>query len=103
MTYAYTPRDYSTLATNKRKRCMSCNEMIDIGAIVAKVDRVKIPETDIECKIYGDDGEIPRAPGYLCERCADLCFSLDDLGFCINPHDDMRRLVADYADMRHSA
>jgi hypothetical protein len=99
MTYAYTPKDYSTLQACKRKRCMSCGELIEIGAIVALVHRVKIPEYEIECKIYGEDGEIPRAPGYLCEGCADICFSLDDLGFCVNPYEDMRELLSEYVDM----
>lgn len=101
-TYAWTPEDYSILGTTRRRRCMSCGALIDIGSIVARSRRIKIPESDIEVAIYGEDGEIPRAPGYLCEVCADLCFSLGDLGFCINPNENMHDLLADYVDMQNA-
>lgn len=63
------------------------------------VPRVKIPDTDIEYRIYGDDGEIPRAPAYLCETCADLAFSLEELGYCPQPWENQRELVAEYAEL----
>ena len=94
----YPPNDYSLFDTNKRKRCCSCKELIEIGAISAKFNRSKTPDSDIEVNIYGEDGEVPRAPSYMCEHCADLYFSLDELGFCVNITDDMRDLAKEYAD-----
>ena len=35
----------------------------------------------------------------MCERCADLMFSLTELGYCAAPWEDQRELVAEYADM----
>lgn len=102
MTVAYGPDDYEPLSANRRQRCMSCNELIDLGAIAAKVPRVRIPESAIECRIYGEDGEIPVAAKWMCERCADIYFSLEELGYCPNPYDDMRELTRDYA-ADHSA
>ena len=59
---------------------------------------MKIPYTDIELSIYGEDGEIPLAPFYFCEICADLYFSLFELGFeCLGPGEDMREMVKEYA------
>lgn len=92
-TYWYTPEDYTTLKTKTRKRCSSCIESIDVGSVAAEFQRVKVPGTDIELRISGEDGEIPRASSYLCERCADLFFSLNELGFCIDINEDMRELV----------
>lgn len=97
MKIAYGPNDYEPMSANRRQRCMSCNDLIPVGATAAKVPRVRIPESDIECRIYGEDGEIPIAHKWLCERCADLYFSLEELGYCVNPHDDMRELARDYA------
>lgn len=97
MIFTYIPDDYELMDAKKRQRCLSCNELIDVGAIAARVARVRIPQYEVECKIYGEDGEIPIADKWLCERCADICFSLSELGYCVNPHDDMRELVREYA------
>lgn len=95
----YGPEDYATLATKRSRKCKSCGERIPVGSLCAEVTRVKIPESDVEVRIYGEDGEIPLPPCYLCERCADLCFSLEELGYCSKPWEDQRELVAEYADM----
>lgn len=94
----YAPSDYQPMHARRRQRCLSCKELIDVGATAAKIPTYKVPEYDIEVQIYGECGEIPRADRWYCERCADLFFSLDELGFCVNPHDDMRQLVKDYAE-----
>lgn len=53
-----TPDDYTTLQTKMRKRCCSCNELIDLGDTVLKFNRWRNPKTEIEEKIYGEGGEI---------------------------------------------
>ena len=93
----YEPADYAPLSTTRRKRCSSCHELIDIEALMSEVMRVKIPDSDIEIRIYGEDGEMPLASHYLCERCADLYFSLADVGYCMSYKDDMRKLIKEYA------
>lgn len=95
----YGPEDYKPLSTPRARKCCSCGEKIAVGDTCCEVPRVKVPETDIECRIYGEDGEIPLAPKFMCERCADLSFSLEELGYCAQPFEDQRQLVADYADM----
>lgn len=93
------PADYSTLETAKRRRCSSCGDLIDIGATVAKFPRWRVPETFVEVNIFGEDGQIPLAPSYFCERCADLFFSLAELGFeCITPTENMVEMVKEYAE-----
>lgn len=101
MTFAYTPDKHETLDTTRRQRCMSCNNLIDIGATAARIKRYKVAETEIEYKIYGE--EVPLADKWFCEECADLCFSLVELGYCVNPHDNMHELVADYAEIQADA
>lgn len=93
------PSDYTTLKTKRRQRCKSCGELIAVGATVARFRRWREPRSDIEDAIYGEGGEIHLAPYHLCETCADLYFSLMDLGFgCISPEDPMHELVKQYAE-----
>lgn len=97
------PEDYTTLNTKRAKQCCSCKERIEVGALCGVVSRFKVPDHDVEISIYGEDGEIPRAPKYLCERCTDLFLSLDELGFCQQPWEDQRELVKEYAAMQNEA
>ncbi|NCA72011.1 MAG: hypothetical protein EOM91_18420 [Sphingobacteriia bacterium] len=95
----HSPSDYSTLNTNRRKRCKSCGTLIDVGAIVARFERNRYSRTDIEERIYGEGPDVPMAEWYHCEDCADQYFNLTELGFCVQPDDNMRELVREYAQM----
>lgn len=92
------PEDYKPLATKRARKCCSCKTRIEVGELCAEVPRIKIPETDIEIRIYGDEQK-PLASAWMCERCADLCFSFMELGYCAEPWEDQRELLADYVDM----
>lgn len=92
------PQDYTVYARNRRTKCCSCGNTISHGDTCLEFDRSKIPDSEIECRIYGEDGEIPRASWWMCETCGDLFWSLDELGFdCISLSDNMRELVKEYA------
>lgn len=98
--FYYSPVDYTKLDTTKRKRCSSCGSLIDINATVAKFNCFRPPKDEIEEKIYGEDGEIEMAPKYLCEECADIYFSLFELGFeCVSPEENMRELLEEYKEL----
>ena len=99
--YFECPSDYTTLREHAPKkkvrvRCLSCNCLIGFDDVVIAFPRTKIPGNDVEVAIYGDDGEIPIATKYHCETCADLYFSLEELGFCCQPGVDQRDLVKEY-------
>lgn len=97
--YFFGPDQYTVLGTKRARRCCSCKVSIKAGDLCAKFLREVQPDPDsIEARIYGD--EKPLAPWFMCERCADLYFSLDELGYCIFLGDDMRELVKEYAAMR---
>lgn len=91
--------EYAPLSTKRSRKCCSCKEKISVGDTCCEIPRYKVPESDIEERIYGEDGEVPKASAYMCERCADLLFSLKELGYCEQPWEDQRTLVADYAEM----
>lgn len=93
------PDDYSVLDTKRARRCKSCGELVPVGSIVAKFRRERETRTDMELLILGEDVTVHLAPWYLCERCADLYFSLEELGFCVAPYEKMLELVKEYAEL----
>ncbi len=71
---------------SRRKRCCSCNKLLEPSSTVVEIERNKIPETDVEVRIYGENGEIPLASWYLCEKCGEIYLTLADIGYeCIYP------------------
>ncbi len=98
-TFWYWPEDYSILKGKRRCRCVSCKQLIDLGSLVGVFPRVKVPSGDIEERIYGEDGEIPRAPFIMCECCTDIYFSITELGYCISGW-DMKKALEEYHTLR---
>lgn len=96
----YRSDDYEPLPFKRRKRCCSCKELIEVGALAVQHERVKVPEDDIEIKIHGEDGEIPLASDWTCETCSDLFFSLSEIGYCVNPRENMQLLIKEYTFRR---
>ena len=87
---------------SSRKRCMSCHEMINFGDDVAKFDRYKVPETEMEKRIYGDAGDdsrIPLASRYLCFVCASKWMNLESIGYAVYP-ENARGDFEEYLDQR---
>lgn len=93
------PDDYQALATKRAKRCCSCSALIRVGELVRRFHCYKVPESEVECAIYGEDGEVPRANQYHCERCADISYSLEELGFCFSPWEDQPELLRTYQEV----
>lgn len=97
--YVWNPATYSEMPVGaRRKRCASCGELIEAGSVVAEFTRSRCPRSDVEERLYGEGPTVPLAAQYLCETCADLFFSLFELGFeCVMPDENMRELVREYA------
>ncbi len=89
--------DYKPLPFKRRKRCCSCKKLMDVGSLAVEHNRIKVPENDIEVNIYGEDGEMPISSDWMCESCGDIFFSLEELGYCVAPREDMRELAKEYA------
>lgn len=95
----YLPTGYTVHKGKRRIKCDSCGAAVAPGDTCTKWPRYKIPESEVEIRIYGEDGEIERSPLCHCERCADLYFSLAELGYCVDPQESMPDLVKEYAAM----
>lgn len=86
-TWSWWPDEFTEMPARKRRaRCAdkSCRRILNPGDVVGEFREIKVPESDVEVAIYGEDGGVPRASEYLCEDCAGLFFSLTDLGFCLD-------------------
>lgn len=88
--------EYLPLVSKRAKRCCSCKEKIGQKEICVRVKRYKVPKTFVEVNIYGEDGEVPLADKHLCEKCADIMFSLEELGFCPHPWENQKELLNEY-------
>ena len=90
------------LATKRMRRCCSCKERIGVGDECRAVTRWRSPEPgSVAERLHGD--EEPLATWYLCDRCAGLYESLDDLGFCGLLGQDLRATCREYAQMQREA
>lgn len=96
----FIPSNYSELKTKKRKRCVSCNSLIDINSKCAIFEIRRLPNSYIEERIYGEGHDVPMASKYMCECCADIFFNLYELGFCIDINDNMNDLLEEYKKMK---
>lgn len=98
--WIWPPDDYSVMPARKYRRRCSCGAVLNAGDVVARFERSRYPRNAIEARIFGEDNEhaVYLATRFLCEECADLYFSLRELGFeCVSPEENMRELVREYA------
>lgn len=85
---------FSKLETTKRKRCCSCNSLINIGDTIISFKRARKAITDIEEKIYGD--EVSLANHYMCEKCSEIYLNLTDIGYNIHIDQNMNECLNEY-------
>ena len=78
--YYYYSNDFSKLISQKRKRCVNCNKLVDIGSDVVMFNRERVAYNDIEERIKGEC--YPIAPHYLCFDCGGIFLSLQAMGYC---------------------
>ena len=95
--YYYSPHGFSTFRLKRRRRCCSCNDLINIGNLCVIFDRYRNIMSDIEERIYGD--EVPLADFFMCEVCGEIYFNLSEIGYCITLENNMQDLLSEYREM----
>ena len=109
--YWWPPKEYTTYKgmVGKCCCCKGCDHMIRYGQTVGEVGRSR-PYTEAELDRFGEWGDegnpesVNLASAFMCERCTDLFFSFDDLGFeCVSPYEDMIGLAREYHEMYQKA
>lgn len=94
----YSPNDFSSLNSSRRKRCVSCKKLIDVDSTVVEFPRFRHPNSDIEERCKGE--EVQLASLYMCEKCGEIFLNLDALGFCMDIYkDSMDNCLAEYHKM----
>lgn len=87
---------------DRRKRCCSCNELINSIDEVIEFYRRRATKNDIEENIYGE--EVPLASSFMCEECSGLYLALDELGYgCLDISQPMKDYIVEYNEMREQA
>ena len=87
---------------SRATRCADCGDRIAPGDDALAIRRWKVPETEIECRIYGEDdwSGPPRAPHYLCDQCGALFLGLARItNDCCWHYTDTCEAVDDYHRM----
>lgn len=89
----------------RRKRCVSCNDLIDFGSECMVFKRVRHPYTEIEANCVGvdfyslEEPLIKIPPVYHCEVCAEIWLNLTSpsIGFaCLSPAENMKDALKQY-------
>lgn len=97
------PDKLKPLDTKRSRKCWSCGAKIALGALALRYHRFKVPEHDIELRIWGEgyDQGPPRAPAFHCADCGNLALFLlsPPLNYTFHLHEDMRELVKEHAEM----
>ena len=91
------PDDFKKLEAKRRKRCCSCNNLIDIGSLCLNFPRFRDSLTDIEERIWGDTVQL--ADWHMCEECGEIFLNLQDLGYCLYLGGPIREDLEDYWDL----
>ena len=89
--------DFETLKSKRRKRCCSCNKLIDIGSDCVEFERFRDPYNNIEEMIWGSEVQI--ASWYMCFDCGGLYLTLQSLGYCHYLGTPIREDLEDYWDL----
>lgn len=98
--------NFEPLNTSKRKRCCSCNSLINIGDLCVKYTRGRCPYTEIEARIHKIDWEslgestIPIASHFHCEKCGEVWLNLTAIGYeCLMPNENMQEALKEYHEL----
>ena len=83
--YHEKPEDYKII--DEDKKCCSCKETVKAGDLILQFECFEMDE---------DDEEQYREPWFMCERCGDIYYSLDELGFCLSISESMLDLLVEY-------
>ena len=89
--------DFEPLDTKKRKRCASCNTLIDVKADCLKFERFRCSNNVIEERIYGSEKRL--ADWYLCVACGEIYLNLNAVGYCYLLGEDLNEQLKEYWDI----
>ena len=96
--YYETPSGFTTFRRRRRKRCISCKELIEKGSDCLEFQIFRGPDDEIEENIHGDEVQI--ASKYHCEKCGEIFLNLSDIGYCLDITNSMELYMDEYRIIR---
>ena len=78
--YDKIPEDFKKFNCTRRKKCVSCKRLVNIGENCLEFEMYRIPHSDIEMQVMGYS--VPMANKYMCENCGEIYLNLSVLGYC---------------------
>lgn len=104
--YCWGHARFEPFNASRRKRCCSCDELIDIGALCIKHPRYRYPYSEIEAAILGADPDMQEEPPIRisdhiqCERCGEIWLNLTAVGYeCLSPNENMPKALKEYHEL----
>ena len=101
--------DFQPFPGPRRKRCCSCNTLIDLGSPCLIHMRERYPYDDIEAQIktglYIEDAlaqepTIQLSDHYHCEICGEIWLNLTAIGYeCLFPAENMQSALKEYHEI----
>ena len=98
----FEPEKLEPMLGRRSRRCRSCKSLVRPGTLAACIVRYKVPKTDIELSIYGEDcydSGVPRASHYVCQDCSNIFFFLQSFHYVIDLREDLRELAKEHAEL----
>ena len=92
--YSPIPECFETFQKSRRKRCISCKELIEKGSDCVRFDCYRSPNHEIEENVHGD--EVPIADKFMCEPCGEIFLNLSALGYCLEIGHNVKEDLEDY-------
>lgn len=87
---------FFNLWTKRSRKCKSCGAKINRGDICVEFERYRGCEYEIETRLYDESEGVPMASWFLCETCGEIHANLQDLGYCVQPDENMSQLLHEY-------
>lgn len=87
--------EFTPFKGTRRKRCTSCNKLINIGESTLKAFLLGYAGDAIEEKIYEDNPILRRTFTY-CEECGEILLNLNEYGYCFDLKENMHALLAEH-------
>jgi hypothetical protein len=94
--YWESPEYYSEYRKLRATKCCACKKRIKYGDLITVIYRTR-PSTEWEEWNLNFE-EVYIANHYACEKCSDMYFSLEDLGFCADPYMPWSEAVKEYRE-----
>jgi hypothetical protein len=95
------PNQWTTHNKRLKQKCCSCDALVPRETKCLEFRRYKVPEHDVEIRIWGEDGDggPARASAFMCFECGWRYLALERHGYAINIYDDMRTLMIEHDDL----